>query len=484
MPISLQQPLSNEKEIFSNSCYDALLLERTEQIIATYFVNGMRKNAIIAKKKFCNAYFELTGEELGENIDIDNVAMTVGYEFSDKIYAISLGSQQRIKSLVNDAISSGNRVIFYDEIYKQNLDFMVASGIYAVELLKAILKRIMPNFSYRRTSFAPSCKDNLECDIVACYHNETVLTYDEIKNRLPYADKYQICSVCSRSRSFVWVREETYALVGKLILVDADIAASKAIISTDIKKHGFAIFHRITVANSIDLNPTISEIALKEAIYILHLASDYERNRSIITLHGASFRAPAVMLEYCKQLSEVTLDELYSYEEELTDKTTYSLYAACEKMIRVDKEHFVSAERICFDVQAIDNAISLYVQNNVVPLTSIKSFTSFPSVEGYAWNSYLLDSYCKHASMQFCSMGGPAKKPVGAIFPIYMTFECYSDLLAYVVANSNLQLNPDNICKFFIDNSYTLRKIDTHSIIAKAQELRTQGDLVDVRLHI
>jgi len=89
----------------------------------------------------------------------------------------------------------------------------------------------------------------------------------------------------------------------------------------------------------------------------------------------------------------------------------------------------------------------------------------------------MLDSYCQHFSMRFRSMGGPAKsKPVGAIFPMQMQFDSYEDLLAQVAAKNDLKLNADDVSKFFTDNAYTLRRIDTNGIIAKAQEIRIQED--------
>lgn len=63
-----------------------------------------------------------------------------------------------------------------------------------------------------------------------------------------------------------------------------------------------------------------------------------------------------------------------------SEPRAYGLSAAFDNMIRVDKETFVHNDMVSFDVEAIDYAISMYVQNSVVPLADIKSFTSFPYV--------------------------------------------------------------------------------------------------------
>ena len=354
---------------------------------------------------------------------------------------------------------------------------MTSAGIFSSDLLKIVLKQIMPEMRYKRTSFSLCDSDSLEQDIIACYEDKLMLTYGEIKNRLPYADMCQIRFVCSRSNKLVWAKEETYALSEKLQLSPADIKESKRIISYDIKDKGFSVFQRITALESTELNPSVPEVALKEAIYALHLSADYERNRSIITLPEASFTPSSVMVEYCKGLKEATLSQLQSYEEDLTNKTSYSLGVAYSYMIRVEKERFVSLDSLSFDVQAIDNALSLFVRDEIIPLKSVNSFTSFPEIIGYTWNLFMLDSYCQHFSIRFRSMGGPAKsKPVGAIFPSQMQFGSYDDLLAQVAAKSDLKLNADDVSKFFKNNAYTLRRIDTNGIIAKAQEMRIQED--------
>lgn len=437
----------------------------------------MRKNAVIAKKKFKKAYLELTGIELPESIDIDDLAADIGFEYSEKIYAISEESKEHIEALVRNAFRNGNHVIFYEDLYKQNADFMTKAGIFSSDLLKIVLKQILPEFCYKRASFSEHESDTLDLDIEACYDDRLLLSYDEMKSLLPYADMAQIRLVCSRNSRFVWAKGETYALVEKLHLSEADIDESKHVIADDISKQGFSVFQRISTRASVELNPSISETALKEAIYSLHLSTTYERKHSIITLPGASFSPSAVMYEYCNGLGEVTLGELQSYEDELTSKTSYSLIAAYSTMIRVDKERFISKDSLLLDVTAIDSVLALFVQDEIIPLKSVNSFTSFPEVEGYTWNLYLVDSYCKHFSVRFRSMGGPAKsKPVGAIYPACMQFSSYDDLLSRVAAKSNIELSAYDVSRFFTENAYTLRKIDANSIIAKAQEIRIQEE--------
>lgn len=469
------------KDNQSTSPFSAELLSMAEAILSSEFVNGMRKNAAIARKKFRRAYLDLTGEEFPESVDIDALASAVGVEYADKFYVVSKENQEKLRELISTAVGAGNRVIFYEELYQCHLDFMAQAGIFSADLLKTVLKRILPDMRYRRAFFSLTDDDSLEKDIISCYGDSPMRTYGEIKACLPYADLYQIRMVCSRSGKFVWAKDETYALADRILLSPSDISDSLDTVMRDVERQGFSVFHRIPVSESAEWNPCVPEAAVREAMYIKHLAPLYQRNRSIITLPGASFSAPTVMVEYCRSLHEVTLSELQAYEEELTDKSLYSLSAAYDTMLRVDWERFVGLDMIEFDVQAVDDALALFVQDRIVPLGSVKSFTSFPEVDGYPWNLFLLDSFCKHKSRRFRTMGGPAKsKPVGAIFPMQMQFEGYDALLARVAAESGLTLHADDVGAFFAENAYTLRRIETGEIINRAQEIRIQEGIADV----
>lgn len=464
-----------------SSQFSAELLSHAEVILSSSFANGMRKNAAIAQKKFRKAYLDLTGRELPESVDIDVLASAAGVAYDGKFYAVSETDRQEMRKLISTAAGNGNRVIFYEEFYRRHLDFMARAGIFSSDMLSAVLRQILPEMWYNRTFFTLTDGDTLEQNIVNCFGDASMRTYDEIKVRLVYADLSQIRQICSYSNKFVWVKDETYALTDRIQLSQADIDQSLGTISQDIERQGFSVFQRISVSESMEWNPDMPEAAIQKALYLKHLAPLYAKNRSIITPLGVSLTAPMIMMEHCKGLRETTLSELQAYEEELTDRSTYSLYAACETMIRVDRDHFVSLDAIDFNIRTIDDALSLYVQGKVIPLASVKSFTSFPEVDGHPWNLFLLDSFCRHKSLQFHTMGGPAKsRPVGAIFPVQMRFDSYNDLLARTVAESGLALCGDIVAEFLTQNAYTLRRIETGRIISKAQEIRLQEDIADV----
>lgn len=98
-------------------------------------------------------------------------------------------------------------------------------------------------------------------------------------------------------------------------------------------------------------------------------------------------------------------------------------------------------------------------------------------VEGFPWNSFLLDSFCSHCSKEFRSMGGPAKQNIiGAIYPIHMTFDNYTSLLAKTAADSGLELTDKTIGDFFSAHKYWLRRSKLNEVLATAQEMRLKEE--------
>lgn len=86
-------------------------------------------------------------------------------------------------------------------------------------------------------------------------------------------------------------------------------------------------------------------------------------------------------------------------------------------------------------------------------------------------------SGCSHYSKEFRSMGGPAKQDIiGAIYPIHMTFDNYTSLLAKAAAGSGLELTEKTIGDFFSAHKYWLRRSKLNEVLATAQEMRLKEE--------
>lgn len=461
--------------------YSKDMLEATEVILSVTFNNGMRLNSSIAKKKFASAYQELTGELLSDSIDIDALVANVGVEYGGKIYAITLEQKEYIKKLVLNALESGNSIIFYDDFFYHYSDLFSSYNIFSSEMLKCIIKRLMPNLAFRRSSFSLLQSDTLDETIRNSFRGDFSLTCEEMHERLPFVPLAQIKATCSGNEKFTNIGCSTYSLTEQIDISKADAEASEVQIRKDIVDHNFSVINRIIVDKSKQLFSAIPDKALQEALFSKYLSCCFSRQRTLITLPGEELSAPEVMRSYCSRLNSANIYELQKYEISIMDKALYYLTAAYDTMIRISQDTFVSKNKICFNIEAVDNAIELFSQGKIIPITSIQSFSSFPNVDGYVWNSFLLDSYCKHISHGFKSLGGPGKiYPVGAVFPSSMKINSYQELLAKVVVQEKIELKSEEINLFLLSHSYILRHIEADNIIKLAQEFLLQEDTTNV----
>ena len=460
--------VQNIRTVFSP---ELLLIAGT--IISDIFPNGLRKASQIARKKFAAAYKNTTGRDFPDNINLDALALQVGLEYEDKIYVPSAETKEFLRKLIDNIREEEYRLVYYEELYNAFSEQLSADKIFSAEMLKTVLEAVVPEMVFYKAYACFSKDDSLVDDIIHAYGNDIYIDYHEIKSRLPYVDLYQIRLTCSRSPEFVSMGDEVYALSEKIYLSKNDIEAARKSIEEDITENNFSKLGSIDVYESGCMNPGINASALQTLLFDRHLSKDYDRKRSIITRKGAELRVYDVMKEFCLEHEQISVNEIEAYERDISGRFTYGLNAAFDNMIRVDKETFVHNDMISFDVEATDYAISMYVQNSVFPLADIKSFTSFPYVEGFPWNSFLLDSFCSHCSKEFRSMGGPAKQDIiGAIYPIHVTFDNYTSLLAKAAAGSGLELTEKTIGDFFSAHKYWLRRSKLNEVLATAQEMR------------
>lgn len=469
--------ISSQLAPLCDTDFDTELMSAAEIIIPKEFPNGLRKSSQIARKRFNTVFRERSGFDLPEVINLDDLALSVGIEYENKIYVPSKEIKQLIQNAMLNAKNNGYGVIFYEEFYNAFATQLSSDCVFSADLLKKVLKHIMPDMVFCKTYACFSKNDSLIKDIIYAYGNETFLSYNEIKRRLPYADLYQIRLACSRDAKFVSMGDEVYALADRINIATNDIHTAKRSIEKDIERHGFSVINSINVDESESLNPEISPSALRTLLFDKYLSSQYSRKRSIITRSGVIIRMNDVMKDYCLEHEEITIEQIEAYEREVSGKFACGLSAAFDSMVRIDKDTFVHRDLISFDINAIDRAIALYVKNNIYPIADIQSFISFPYIEGYSWNVFLLDSFCSHYSKSYRSMGGPAQSDIiGAIYPVSMSIDNYSDLLAQVAADSGLELTDDIISDYFSKHKFLLRKSNINEVLAKAQKIRLKEE--------
>ena len=410
-----------------------------------------------------------------ENVDITLLLYSIGVRQGEKVFYLSKSEIMDLVELLKRLIAEGNRLFFYEELYIVHGEFMQKIRIFSPELLKTVLLRVFPSLNYSSNSFTINGKTSVESEILRCYETEVCLSYEQLKSKLPYVPLDKIKQVLAQNSNFIWVETGVYTHVNKIVFDFNEWRAARRATAEGISKYGYVTLALIDVPISLQSNPYLSETAVKNGLFQACLAELYEKRGSIITPKGKAMSSVDLLSNYCSAHDYLTVDQLLEFEREIYGRThSQSLFIAYDKMVRVDKDKFVNDSIISFDIEATDRALSLFLTRDVIPLQAVTSFISFPHIEGYPWNWYLLESYCKRFSKLFMYQClSVNSKNVGAIFRKSAGFADYIDVLAAAVSVSNVELNDIAVGDYLFEKRYVaIRTGAVGKVVERARILR------------
>lgn len=445
-------------------------------ILDKNFPNGIRPNSIIDSNKLKNYYAEATGKDISGVVpDIPSVLEVVGVKHGDKVYAVSASGKKILAELFDRLLSEGNRLFYYDEFYDAHADFLQGMHVFSSELLKTILSEINPSLWYYKNYCQTDRSTTVESEILRCYETAVTLSYDQLKARLPYVPLASIRQALAQNNDFIWVNTGIYTHVRKIEFDKSEVHEVCSKIEEAVSAHGFASLASINVWASVELNPELSETAIRNGLFQVYLSDRYEKRGNIVTMKGTVLNSVAVFEDFCRSHDRLTLDELLNYEKEINgDVHSQSLFVAYDNMVRVDRDAFVADSEIQFDVDATDNALALFVHGDVIPLRAVTSFTSFPYIDGYPWNWFLLESFCRRFSKRFrFQCLSVSSRNVGAIYKKSAGFANYAEIIAAAVAVEPIKLNQKEVGDFLFKSGYIARRTSfVADVVAQARLLR------------
>jgi len=466
-----QQKLSQTQKI--------VVCEKTKtaitNILERHFPNGIRPDSLIDINKLKNFYLTYTSESLTSEIEISSLLYEIGTHHGKKVFVVPSSGKKGLKALIDDVISEGNGLFFYNEFYKIHAEYLQQIHIFSVELFMVVLSSLVPSLFYTKKYFSVTRQESIESAVLSCFDSAQSQSYQQLKEKLPYVPLKKIKQVLAQNRDFIWVTEGVYTHISKIEVDEVERLAIERKIKAEITECGYVSIAAFDVSASLERNPELSEIAVKNGMFQICLADRYEKRGNIITSKGAVLNSVAVFKDYCLSRERLTLDELIELEKVINGRVnSQSLFVAYDTMIRIDKRTFVGDDEIRFNIEAVDSALGLFVRKDVIPLQAVTSFTSFPYINGYSWNLYLIESYCRRFSKRFMYQClSVNSRNVGAIFQRSAGFTDYAEVLAAVVANAGIELDTINVGNFLFESGYIARRTSVISdVITKAQVLR------------
>ena len=252
---------------------------------------------------------------------------------------------------------------------------------------------------------------------------------------------------------------------------------------SQIATESYVDFDACDLSSNIALNHEIAPKYLLNLIYERFFSDSFSRRgKKLFKKNDFCSGAWKDSLEnrlrnFLIQHDETDIETLINYCEEVgdcsEDSMTTALTCALRFAVRVSEKIFVRDSLIEFNVIETDEALTPFVQGKIIPLRAVTSFSGFPSLGGYSWNLFILESFLRRYSRRYrFATSSVNSSNVGAVYPKSMRFKNYLEVQVAAVRQEKLFLEKVSVKKFLTEQGYKLRNVDSVSeqIIASAQE--------------
>lgn len=430
--------------------------------------------------RFRASYEEVNGTDcpLDDDILIDSIR-DMGFEFDGKIYLISDENMKAIVDEINDYDNQGINIIYYESLYDLKSYEYFDAKIVSADMLKDLLKYLMPRYRYKGNYFALTLERQTELelirdDIIRVWGGNTLQTFDELALKLPLIPIEKIKFTLAQQSTFVWNSAETYMQAEWFDADEDEIERLADYIDEQCEEHRGVSLDEIPFDHLIEMNPEISEAALYTCFCKL-VEDRFERNARILTRKGASKNTYTAVIEFCRKQDKCTYEHLEYIAKQVagTIRRPDIVEAANAVMVRVDKDDFIADRLIKFDTDRIDAALDYVVTDDFIGMREITTFSTFPFT-GYGWNLYLLESYCRRFSKKYKYETRRANSSNSGAIVAKSCALNYHDIMTHAVARSDRKLQQDEVFDFLTEAGYMERKkySDIDSLINEAAQLR------------
>ena len=451
------------------------IVKNVVEIVKENFQNGIRDD-FIDMNKVLRIYRTNHADENISRDFIADIIRTNGIEDGGRFYFISDDDAENIRRFL-DEILSAHSIAYYAKIHEKHSDFFAAMHVFSPDVLKKILQTIGGGHFYFPEFCSAKRATRLDYVVAKIFTAaENSLSLDDLQEKLPYVPSEKILAVLSDVKKYLPTSAGKYILFSRIQFDLDEINDAKKQISRHIEKDGYALPEDYSLASNFALNPELAEKDLRNIIYEKFFAEDFTRRGKKLFKKDAVIKRNAAgavyhIREFVAEHDELSVKELFAFAKNFDLNPNVTLSVAHETMIRVEENFFVKDALINFDVAEIDKALKPFVQDKIIPLRSVTSFTGFPPVEGYSWNLFMLESFLRKFSRRYVyTMPADNSANIGAIYPKSMKFEDYLDVQAAVVVQEKIPLEKFAVEEFLIGQGFRAKRITkvTERIIARA----------------
>lgn len=449
------------------------------ELLQVEFANGVRPNSVIDQKKIRKFYRQYFDADLSEDFDFAAILPRVGIAHGGKVFPKPTSKQGGWRSLINTLILEGQSLFQFSRLMELYADELMTFGITSRELLQEVMSRdASDSFDISGELFAPKGDETIPHRLAAAFIPAEGAIIDVLatSRQVPYLDVAFIRNWYRETASLVRITQDVYAITERIEFDDTEITRGKSDCATAVAADGFFSLSQLHLVDSATMNDSrMTEGALRRVFFQRFLSDDFDLHGQIVCAKGESVDAQIPLRVFLREHSEIALDQLEAVAKEFNIALGMALQTAHEEMVRVNRERFVAPDMIPFSIGPTDEAIANVCEDTPMPFGSFMNLSDFPTVPGWSWNEYLLESFLRRSSSRFrlLSPTGPSKDVSGAVVPCRMRDYSAEDVFAMIAIRSAVAPETKKVGIYLIETRCILRRTSKtlEAVVARMREL-------------
>lgn len=443
------------------------------EILSEKFPKGFRIESRLDLGRIRAFWKEKYGLELHEDDEtVRKYIAHITVRYQDFVYLpetmASKQTTQRLLSYLTKCFKDGKTAIYFDALYKEFKSEFEDKRINNSDMLKSYISFVNDGRFYIRRKYLTvdaQTKGNPTDEVRDFLITAGVpVTVEDLKNALSHIDENAVFSAIAGRNSNEFVRNQKgqYFHADIIDFTQQEIDTIIELIQQAIDDKGYMGGKELTDIIEVkfpaikERYPFLTWLGLRDVV-AYKLQDMFSFNGKIISTYGCDLSMSDVFAHFAETHDYFTLEQLNSLKRNL-DTTIYfdSVYA---NSLRINKEEFVSRDKVSFDIDATDAAISRFCTGDYIALKEINFFGSFPDV-GFPWNGFLLEHYVANFSKKFklLHIGFTAGTPVGAIVRRNALFKDFDELVSMELAISKIPLNRESALQHLVSIGLLARR--------------------------
>ena len=428
--------------------------------------------------------FRQFADEMGITLPEEDEALKAsilssGTVIDDKVYCKSDDMLQELQRIVDDILSSGAVVIYYESLFENKQEWMESHVITSPDMLKEYLQYNISGCSFSKKFMVKgsrcSEKDAVTDELKRIWGAHPVESVYRLSDRLPYIPIGNIWRVISGNDLFVLASEGEYLFIDRFRITKDEEEDILDFVDEICEENGFASLCDVPLGSIEEENYELTQTAIYNAIYKKVLSGKYHLNGKILTKEKSELDAVMLLKQYIKDKDECTFDEVADKVVELTGgiNRQYAFQALYDDMVRVDKNRFVANRLVNFSIDEIDTVLAGFITDNFRAIRDVTTFAMFPLC-GQNWNHYLLESFCYKYSRRYSLHVIHFNDKNAGIIAEKNFNKKYNEMLVIALARTDVELSPEVIGQYLFNTGYMAKSkyAKLGEIAQRASELR------------